>query len=265
MALLVFLLALLTARGEPVPEPKPAPGAVASADVISPELEAALKGLKLPGVTINLAERSVDVESEVCLRDGMLELIACIKDGKEHESIIVVGAKPSHIHTALLLLGAKPGSPASRRMIDEEERRFIDLPPRGGLVDVFLVLKDTNGKKTEHPISDFIVPSERSDDGKDEDEKFPTHTFLFAGSILLGEGQGPSRYLCDQSGNVISIATFGDELLCLPDVHSNDNGALAWRVDGEKLPALGSKVILRLRPQVELRTVPENVDPTDKQ
>jgi hypothetical protein len=56
--------------------------------------------------------------------------------------------------------------------------------------------------------------------------------------------------LSDQSGNVISIATFGDELLCLPAIHSQNNEALMWQVNATNLPAVGSNVTLRLRPQL---------------
>lgn len=229
-------------------------------------LEAALKKLNLPGVVINLRERCVDVESSICLREGALELIACTKDTKEHESIIVVAAKPKHIHTALLLLGAQAGSPAMRKPIDDEGTRWIDLPPRGDPVDVYLVFKDQQGKLIEHPISDFIARSgeEAGEDGAGADEdpagagevaKFP-HTFLFAGSLLHGDGSGPRQYLSDLSGNVISISTFGDELLCLPGVYGQDNGALMWEINSTDLPALGSKVTLRLRPQVRPATQP---------
>jgi len=225
---------------------------------VSPELKAALEKLKLPGVKINIEEWCVDVESKVCLRQGMLELIACTKDSKEHESIVVVGAKPSHIHTALLLLGAKPGNPAMRKPIDDEGLRFIDLPPRGGLVDVFLVI----GEEKEKPISEFIAPAEDAGEygppGEEAIEKFPTHSFLFAGSILHGGDEGPRNYICDRSGNVISISTFGDELLCLPGIHGHANGMLMWEVDGEKLPAEGSKVTLRLRPQGKPRPAPKS-------
>ena len=75
--------------------------------------------------------------------------------------------------------------------------------------------------------------------------------FLFAGSHLRDNGPGPRQYLADLSGNVISIATFGDELLCLPGVHSEANDALMWQIDATHLPKVGSKVTLRLRPQVK--------------
>lgn len=226
-------------------------------------LPADLPKVKFPGVAINVQERCVDVESSVCLHRGDLELVACTKGTKEHESIVAIEAKPVHIHLALLLLGAKPGSPATRKQLGDRAERWIDVPPSGGPVDVFLVLKGKEGKIVEHPISDFIAPSSRrSDDSTPADRKagFPTHTFLFAGSVLYGDGPGPRRYLSDESGNVISLATFGDELLCLPARHSQDDDALMWQVDATNLPAVGSNVTLRLRPKSLPAAKAENAD-----
>jgi hypothetical protein len=241
---------------EKAANPTPAAGATATA--------AALEKLKLPGVKINLDERCVDVDSTICLSEGALELIACTKDSKEHESILVIDAKAMHIHTALLLLGAKAGTPAMMKAADKEQTRWIHVPPSGGPVGVFLVFPGKDGKLVERPISDFIVASEDDWGGGDdqkqdkEKQKFPTHTFLFAGSHLVGDGPGPRKYLCDQTGNVISIATFGDELLCLPDVHSNENGALLWQIESTGLPDEGSKVTLRLRPQFKAKMEAED-------
>ena len=213
---------------------------------------AAVSKLKFPGLAINLEERCVDVEASVCLRRGLLELVACTKGTKEHESIVVMEAKPMHIHAALLLLGAKPGSPATRQQLGDQVERWIDVPPRGGPVDVSLVLRGEGGKWAERPISDFIVrsrPKSAAPASADPEPKLPTLTFLFAGSVLHGDGPGPRRYLSDESGNVISLSTFGDELLCLPAIHSQANDALQWQVNPTHLPAIGSNVTLRLRPQ----------------
>jgi hypothetical protein len=252
-ALVCLQLALLpmVSGGEESAPAKDVPAA--NERKISPELKLALEKLKLPGVKINLEEWCVDVDSRIALKRGLLELIACTKDTKEHESILVIDAKPSHVHTALLLLGAKPGSPAQRQLVDPEMRRFRDIPPSGSQVSVSLVFKDKDGKEVEKPISDFIKPSDghggiAEPAAEGDKEKFPTHTFIFAGSILTGEDGGPRQYLCDANGNVISISTFGDELLCMPGFHENANGALMWQVDGEHLPELDSKVIMRLRP-----------------
>ena len=239
-----------TPTTEPAQKPKPIPAS---------GLEAALKKLKLPGVTINLKERCVDVDSTVCLDQGALELIVCTKNTKEQESIIAIDAKAKHIHTALLLMGAKSGNPAMQKAVDKEKTRWVHVPPRGGPVDVFLVVKNKQGKMVERPISDFIeansddygggqnTPGEKPD--KKKNARFPTNTFLFAGSFLQGKGHEPRKYIADFSGNVISLATFGDELLCLPGVYGHAAGTLAWQIDATHLPEVGAKVTLRLRPK----------------
>jgi hypothetical protein len=263
----VFLLATLTSRaGEEPVRPSATPESKAEKPVakreISPALRQAIEKLVLPGVKINLDGWCVDVDSKVCLKEGLLELIACTKDTKEHESIVMIEAKPSHVHAALLLLGAKPGRPATQRMIEGDHPRFISTPPHGGPVEVFLVVKDAEGREQEYPISDFLVRA--NDNGSiaegqkaEEAERFTKDPFVFAGSVLVGEAKGPRQYLSDQSGNVISISTFGDELLCLSGFHENANGALMWQVNGEKLPGIGKKVILRLRPKETPKPAPE--------
>jgi len=216
-------------RGEPVPE------------------------LKFPGLTINARERCIDVEATVCLSEGALELIACNIGGKVHESIVAVEARPSLIHTALLLLGARSGSPAMRRPANEEQTRWVDIPPTGDLIDVFLEFSDAEGKRVERPISDFIRRRirdgmERSESGTEADkvQSIP-HEFIFAGSHLKDDGDGPRGYLADISGHVISMSTFGDELLCLSELHSHQQGALEWEIDPTHLPKKGTAVTLRLR------------------
>lgn len=218
-------------------------------------LRDALAKLDMPGVKINVEEWSVDVDATVSLRDGLLETVACIKDTKEHESVVAVNAKPSHIHTALLLIGAEAGNPAMRKIIGEgPEARFIDLPPRGGLVDVFLVVNTPEGKK-EYPINEFIEKAhdEFNYDGTPvetpkETELLPSHTFMFTGSVLVEQNEGPRQYIADYSGNVITLVTFGDETLSLPGIHDDANSALVWQVRNKHLPELDAAVTLRLKP-----------------
>ncbi len=204
-----------------------------------------------PGITINSKEKFVDIQSVVCLAEGYLEVIACAKDSREHESIVMVEAKPSHIHAALLLIGAQPGNPAMRKPVDEEGTRWVDIPPRGQEVKVSLLLTDEKGEMKERPISDFVSPT-KDESGIPEAagavEKIPD-TFLFAGSFTHQEGE-TKTYLGDVNGNVISISTFGDEVLCLSGHHAQDNQALSWQIKPDTLPEIGTKVILRLRPLV---------------
>lgn len=202
-----------------------------------------------PGITINSEERFVDVKSVVCLTEGYLEVIACAKDSREHESIVMVEAKPSHIHAALLLIGARPGNPAMRKPVNEEGTRWVDIPPQGQAVKLTLLVPDEKGVMTERPISDFLTPS-KDESGLPEvdktEEKFPD-SFLFAGSHTHQEGD-TKTYIADVNGNVASISTFGDEVLCLTGHHAQENHALAWQINTDSIPELGTKVTLRLRP-----------------
>ena len=228
-------------------------------------MKPARKPLKLPGIVIDFENQCVDLEATVCLTDGLLELVACTKGSKEHESIVAVSARPMHIHTALLLTGANNGHPAMRRSVDKQNPRWVNLPPQGDPIEVFLLLPNQDGILVEHPIRDFIVGSDQAVDeveGKiitasdpsvhrvNEKQKRLPGIFLFAGSHLRDNETGARQYLADVSGHVISIATFGDELLCLPSHQTQKNNALNWQIEPGTLPKVGTRVTLRLRPHL---------------
>lgn len=213
--------------------------------------------LIMPGLKIMIKKGYIDVDAKVCLAEGFLELIACTKDSKEHEALISVEPKAAHIHAALLLIGAQPGNPAMRKEVQTEDGpRWVDIPPRGQDIDVFLVFNNKEGKPEEHSIDKFLIKGmDENFDGvpveplKKEERKFPTHTFLFTGSHVYKDGESDPIYLADESGNVISLSTFGDELLALPGVHAHANEALSWAIDPTHLPPLNTKVTLRLKPK----------------
>jgi len=211
-----------------------------------PMAQAARPQLNLPGMTVNVAERYIDIAATLCLDEGLLELVACTKGTKEHESIVAVEASPLHIHTALLVLGATNGQPAMRQPRDPPHAGWVDIPPSGDPIEVFLVLPDTDGQPVEHTVSSYVAPAGSDEAAGSGEGGFPD-AFLFAGSHLRDNGDGPRTYLADESGNVISIATFGDELLCLDGIHGQGNDALLWQVNPEHLPPVGTKITLRLR------------------
>ena len=222
---------------------------------LSPGAKEALSKLNLPGIKLNLEEWSIDVNATVCLHEGVLELVACAKGSKEHESILATSARPMHIHTAMLLMGLKPGTPAMRRVGERGRERWVPIDPAGDEVCLSLVFPDSEGNPQESPIAKFISPVLPDDikivKTKAKEETFPA-SFLFAGSHLIEDGPGPKKYVCEHSGNVISISTFGDELLCLPGVHGHQNDELTWKVNPKGLPKIGEQVILRLRPKAKV-------------
>ncbi len=237
-----------------------------SASKAGPTMPAA-RTVELPGMKIHVRQRMVDLEAVICLDQGPLELVACGRGTKEHESIVALSSRAMHIHTALLLIGAVNGHPAMRRPKPDEETVWESVPPRGDAVEVWLVVPDAAGKSHERPISDFVVrtqervdevdgttlnsPQDRERLGKGEAESLPNR-FLFAGSELRDAKSGPRQYLADLSGDYISIATFGDELLCLPYVESKANDVLSWQIKPKSLPKVGTKVTLRLKYKKEV-------------
>ncbi|MGB0768959.1 MAG: YdjY domain-containing protein, partial [Phycisphaeraceae bacterium] len=159
-------------------------------------------------------------------------------------------------HTALLLIGAQNGHPAMVKPANEEKTAWHHLPPRGDRVALSLLIPDPEdeAKRIERPISDFIRRSEHaaeaeggvSDDEAREAIAEAFDGFLFTGSQIAEADDGRRLYLADESGHVVSISTFGDEVLGLPSRVSQDNNALAWSADPTHLPKVGTEVTLRL-------------------
>src|SRR5690348_10825294 len=61
-------------------------------------------------VLVDAKGKRLLLKSEVVLREGMLEMLACIKRTKEHEAILAVDAKAQLVHAGLLALDAEAGS-----------------------------------------------------------------------------------------------------------------------------------------------------------
>ena len=63
-------------------------------------------------IWIHSKKKQVAIAGEICLTRGFLELFACMKNTKDHESVVALQGKAELIHAALLAVGAKPGKPA---------------------------------------------------------------------------------------------------------------------------------------------------------
>ena len=156
--------ALIRSNGRHGTEPSPKPAAddpfaapaetskePAAAGETKPKAEAEAPDVSLsadpPGLTrlvkdaplwIDMKRKLVVVDGEVVMREGLLEMFACPKGTKEHESVVMTTCKPHFVHTALLALGLKPGSGAK---FDP-----MYVPAKGPIVDIFILWKDSDGK-----------------------------------------------------------------------------------------------------------------------
>ncbi len=56
-------------------------------------------------IWVNMKEHFVVLGGKVSLRRGPLEMFACTKGTKEHESVVSVNCKAFNVHTALIAIG----------------------------------------------------------------------------------------------------------------------------------------------------------------
>lgn len=194
------------------------------------------------GLTINSEAKHLDIQATVCLRRGeFLEMFACTKDTREHESILVIDAVPSAIHLGLLLLGQEPGKPLSYDMKFDPPKL---VPAKGPKVEVFVVLKIDDVERE--------VPANRWVQDNQTEEMMKSNIWLFAGS-QFAEVQGKEVYHADLNGSAISLVNFGDDLLTLPNklTDANESHSKVWQPRTKVIPKVGTKVLIRLRPKAD--------------
>lgn len=197
-----------------------------------------------PGVRVRLTPPTVEVEAVRCLDEGWLEQIACSPGTREHESLVVVSAKPSHIHAALLMAGFNPGNPGAWIYHDDDQHIEV-RPPSGDKLQIAMRYS-TNGSATEEPVRAWI----RDHLGE---RQFPDVPWIFAGSRIepnpkfMGPGE---HYVADQTGSIIGLVTFGDELIGCSAVIADqvDVQPAEWEVNTDAVPPVDTKVTIVITP-----------------
>jgi hypothetical protein len=206
--------------------------------------------IELPGgIVVDRSAGEVLVPAFVSIDAGWLEQIVCSRGTRDHEALLVVDVRPSQVHAAMMVLGLEPGAPGRwlfEEVGDDLPPRVRRIPPTGGRVAVLIRHEDEDGSSVEHPISSWIM------DGRDG-APFPDVPWVFGGSYFAVEefeGDEEAVYVADQSGSLIGLVTFGDEVLGLESIRSGDLSvdAAEWEVRSVAMPPLGASVELVLRP-----------------
>jgi hypothetical protein len=86
--------------------------------------------------TFSDGKRRVLVKTEICFREGQLELLMCKFQSKEHESILHGDVDGQEVHAALIAANAKPGSPV--KYLEKPDKNFEVIPPTGTRIKVLL-------------------------------------------------------------------------------------------------------------------------------
>ena len=199
-----------------------------------PDPPGATKLPKPDEVWIDKKNRRVIVDGYVSLREGFLEMLACLAGTKEHESILGVRSKAQTVHAALLAVGAKSGHPVQFRP------KFA--PPTGTEIEIELQWLDDKGKWQKARAQDWI---------RDSKTKKPmTQPWVFAGSGFWKDEQGKDFYMAE-SGDFICVSNFTTAMLDIPIESSQSNEGLLFEANTEKIPPLGTPVRIVLTPKLK--------------
>ncbi|MCA9175617.1 MAG: hypothetical protein KDB14_14130 [Planctomycetales bacterium] len=223
----------------PAPPPRVAkPDGAAATTPATPPKPQEIPGLKrlIPqsDVWIDSTHHRVVVDGQVCLRQGALEMFACPKGTKEHESIIALNCRAWHVHTALLAVGARPIHPVQ---FDPEY-----APPAGTTVDIDVIWRDAAGKVQRASAQSWVV---------DNKDKPLTTPWVFGGSrFFRDEATGRESYLAED-GDLICVSNFTTATLDLPIESSADASELIYLANTNAIPPMETPVRLVLRPRLE--------------
>lgn len=253
-ALALAGVALATALGGEPPAAKPSAGQP-DAPATPPATTAPVE--VFPGVRLDKAAQAVEFDAEVIadLSDPKkvlyLEVLACPRDTKEHESLVYTRVKPSQVHAALLAAGLRPGTPVTWRT---EGGRTVSTPPKGDPVRVEFRWRDpaTSEEKAASPL-EWVVNAKASRRASEEPSGF-----VFAGSAMIKRPDGTERYDADAAGTLVGLASFGSEVIAWTGVFSPESSVAepVWTADRARVPALGTKVTVRIAPEPDLRPKP---------
>lgn len=195
-----------------------------------------------PEVRVNRDLKAVEFTGTIAVDHKVfLEVLACPKNTKEHESLVVTAAAPSHVHAALLLIGLVPGSPG---FYDWRGATLQTTAPTGPSVEVTLIAPNL----PQQPLSNFAVQSQT---GQTLTDRLNGRAFVFAGSTFAANKEdpnGPQRYRADADGTLIGLSMFGGETVACPDPFNPDSGVAPpqW-LSAPTLPPRGTAVTVQIR------------------
>jgi hypothetical protein len=203
-------------------------------DKLSPDIPGLTRLDKKGDVWIDPKRKIVVVDGYVALREGPLEMFACPKGTKEHESLIAVNTKPSFVHAGLLAVGAIAGTPVK---FDPKYEAAT-----GTTVEVLILWKDKQGKNKKMRAQEWIKHTKT--------KKPMAYDWVFAGSgFWVDEDNGTKHYHAD-SGDFICVSNFPTATLDLPVKSSAENVDLLFEANTENIPEKGTKVRLVLIPKL---------------
>lgn len=186
-------------------------------------------------VWIDVKRHEVLVDGYVSLREGFLEMFACLEGTKEHESIVAVQTRAATVHAALLAVGAIQGHPV------QYKPEFA--PPAGTEITVEVRWLDAQGAWQSAPAEEWIRDVRT--------KKVMAQPWVFAGSSFWTDEEAGKKYYTAEQGDFICVSNFTTAMLDVPIESSQSNDGLLFEAWTDRIPKLGTRVRLVLTPVLE--------------
>jgi hypothetical protein len=209
-----------------------------------PDPKGAKKLPKPDEVWVDAKNKQVLVDGYVSLREGYLEMFACLVGTKEHESIVAVRSRAHPIHAALLAIGARSGTPV--QYVPEFR------PPTGTEIEVEVRWLDKDSKWKSARAQEWILNTET--------KKPMDQPWVFAGSGFWQDPDTGKNIYMAESGDLICVSNFTTAMLDVPIQSSQANDGLIFEANSDEVPELGTPVRLVLTPKLKKADAGEATD-----
>jgi hypothetical protein len=184
-------------------------------------------------VWVDRERQRVIVDGYVTLRNGPLEMFACPRGTKEHESVVATLCRAETVHAGLLAIGATPGHPV------RWEPEYA--PAKGDSIAVWTLWRDPEGARRRLPAQEWI---REVNSGK------PLQIdWVFGGSGFFHDPSLKRDVYMANDGDMICVANFGSAMMDLPIESSRSDGSLQFAAFTENIPPRLTPVRLVLQKQ----------------
>lgn len=200
-------------------------------------------------IWIDLKRKRVVMDGVVCLREGQLEMFACPRQTKEHESVIAVNCLAREAHAGLIVVGAMSGRPA------QFEPEYS--PATGSIIDILILWHDEEGKKHSVRAQEWVRDVKTG--------KAMKYDWVFAGSGFWRDPDTGENFYHGDAGDFICVSNFPSATLDVPVESSQANSNLLYESFTDNIPAKGTPVrlVLTPRPPKPADAKPDDAKPAD--
>jgi hypothetical protein len=177
----------------------------------------------MPGLRLDVKRRRVEVDGRICIQRGLLEVVACTRIGKTHESLLVLDCRPRDLKASLLALGL-----SDRPQV----KNFGDPGELSGEKVAITVLWECPDGPREARVEDLILDSV-------EGRPMERRGFVFTGSRFVRVGDR-EMFMSDASGQIVTTYHDPDAILDNPSTKGGDD--TVYYANSKDVPRAGTPV-----------------------